>query len=222
MPGSQIDHLSYTVNEWCRPPYTDFLSAVFADPSVKTFVDIGANVGGVTYALDHLGHIHKLDKVISFEPDSDNFEFLTKLCNDVGARTHTKFINHQIGIYYGKTEMRVCGAGDGNVGGYFLDDDAITSTRPFTVHPYDKVFQLSEIEKYFDDETIDFVKIDIEGAELNILEHSSLLKNCKYMMLEWHYTPEDFDKFFAQHLESSYDLMIADRRNNQYLLKHKN
>ena len=222
MPGSQDEHMHYTTSEWMQPPYSDFLAVVFADPTVKNFVDIGANVGGVIHVLNNLSYLDRLDKVVCFEPDIDNFNYMNTHFEHIRNTKPVNVVCHNIGIYYGQTEMGVCGAGDNNVGGYFLADEKITSTRPFAVLPYEsKVFKLDEIEKYFVDESVDVVKIDIEGGELNILEHSVLLKNCKYMLLEWHFSCQEFDAFFDQHLAQYYNVLREDRVQNQYLLKHK-
>ena len=226
MPSSQQDHLIYTVNEWTKYPYTQMLKTVFDDKSVKTFVDIGANVGGVEVSFHHLGYLKQLDKVICFEPDGDNYHFLTNICNELkkDSNVNAEFVCYNFGIYYGKTESHVCGAGDNNVGGYFLADDKITTTRPFAVYEYDgKIFKLDEIEKYIDNEKgIDFVKIDIEGGELNLLENSVILREkCKYMLLEWHYSPEELYKFYELNLSSHYTIIIGDTHHNQYLLKNK-
>lgn len=220
MPTSQADHYVYTVTEWSKPPFTNYFQTIFSDPAVTHFVDIGANVGGVIDVLHRLGYTRRLKKLSCFEPDPDNFQFLTSVGNRIQKESGAEVVCYPFGIYYGKTEMVVCGAGDHNVGGYFLDDDAITSTRPFPVVPYDKVFQLDTLENHLET-PIDAIKIDIEGGELNILAHSTLLKHCKYMILEWHFTAEHFDRFFAEHLQDYYTILEHDGRANQYLLKSK-
>lgn len=225
LTSTQQGHLSYTLNEWIRSPFKDILALILNDDSVKHFVDIGGNVGGVELALTNLGLIHKLNKITIFEPDHDNFKFLTNICNNIKTQTglNLDFVYHNIGIYYGKTECQVCGAGDGNVGGYFLADERITTTRPFNVQEYDgKTFKLDEFENYFDNNAIiDCVKIDIEGGELNLLENSHLLRNnCKYIILEWHFTENDFNEFYNKNLQQ-YDVIMKDVYRNQYVLKNK-
>jgi len=220
MPTSQSDHYVYTVTEWSKPPFTNYLQTIFSDPSVTHFVDIGANVGGVIDVLHRLGYTRQLRTLSCFEPDPDNYQFLTKVVEKVHHESGVEVTCYPFGIYYGKTEMVVCGAGDNNVGGYFLADEAITSTRPFPVVPYEKTFRLDTLENHLKT-PIDAIKIDIEGGELNILAHSTLLKQCKYMLLEWHFTPEHFERFFAEHLQDYYSILSYDTHINQYLLKNK-
>jgi len=47
-----------------------------------------------------------------------------------------------------------------------------------------KTFELVELEK-LNLLNPDFIKIDIEGSEINLLKNSSLIKKAKYIYLEW-------------------------------------
>lgn len=49
-----------------------------------------------------------------------------------------------------------------------------------------KVFQLDTLENVAKDfELPNFIKIDIEGAEKNVLENSKIINNAKYLNVEW-------------------------------------
>ena len=220
MPRSQEEHYNYTLNEWTKSPFTNMLEIIFNDTSVKSFIDIGANVGGVTSALVKLNYIQKLNNIICFEPDSENFNYLINVCEKICIDyPNINIVCHNIGIYYGKTESQVCAGGNDNVGGYFVKDDTIS--RSFNNYTYeDKIFKLDEIEKYVD--CIDFAKMDIEGGEVNLLKYSSILKNCKYLLLEWHYSNDEFIKFFEENLSTNYIILLNYSQHSQYLLKNKN
>jgi hypothetical protein len=73
--------------------------------------------------------------------------------------------------------------------------------------------------KYIDFE-IDVVKIDIEGSEINVLENSTILKNSKFIILEWHFNPEYLFDFILKNL-SNFEI-IYDGGNTNYLLQNKN
>lgn len=50
------------------------------------------------------------------------------------------------------------------------------------------------------DEIPDFIKIDIEGSEKNILMNSKIIRRAKYIIVEWNHTNKCFYKFVKQYL----------------------
>lgn len=220
MPSNQSDHLEYTTNEWLKEPFTTILQMIFSNENITNFIDIGANVGGVVHSLDVLQYTSKINKIVCFEPDIDNYTYLTNVCENIKKSKDIDITCHNIGIFYGKNEAQVFGTGDGNVGGYFIHDDTINDIRTHPVIPYtDKIFHLDIIEKYIDFE-IDVVKIDIEGSEINVLENSTILKNSKFIILEWHFKTEYLFDFISKNL-SNFEI-IYDGGNTNYLLQNKN
>ena len=220
MPFTQSEHLDYTITEWCKEPFTILLETIFKNENNINFIDIGANVGGVIESLNKLNYLSKLKNIICFEPDNDNFNFLENVCKNIKNNNNNFNITcHNIGIFYGKTEAQVFGTGDNNVGGYFIDDDATNKERNYNIVPYNKTFYLDTIEKYIDFD-IDVVKIDIEGSEINVLENSTILKNSKFIILEWHFEINKFEDFLQKNLPN-FDI-IYDCNNNNFLLKNKN
>jgi len=218
MPSNQSEHLKYTVNEWCKEPFTKVLETIFANNNITNFIDIGANVGGVIQSLHQLNYLKNINKVICFEPDTDNFNFLVNTCENIKKTNNIEIKCHNFGIYYGKTEAQVYGTGDNNIGGYFIND--INVKRNYTIVPYsNKIFYLDVIEKYIDFD-IDVVKIDIEGSEINVLENSTILKNSKFIILEWHFEEDRLYLFLEKNL-SNFEV-IYDCKNSNYLLKNKN
>ena len=218
MPTTQSSHVEYTLNEWCRPPFTTMLETVFSDSSVQNFVDLGANVGGVIQSLEKLNYIPRLKKIVCFEPDADNFAFLQTASTAIQARHGIEITCHNFGIYYGKTEAQVCGTGDGNIGGYFVQDDTIP--RPVHAIPYDrKIFCLDTLEKHIDF-PIDILKIDIEGSEMNVAAHSSAMKNSKYIIFEWHFDHRLIHDFIKTHLPN-HDIIADYIQQQNYLLRRR-
>ena len=225
MPSTQSEHLEYTINEWCKEPFTTLLEAIFKNDNntntnnITNFIDIGANVGGVIESLNKLNYIKNLKNIVCFEPDNDNFNFLSNICENIKKNNNIDIKCHNIGIFYGKTEAYVCGTGDNNIGGYFINDENTNKERNYNIVKYDnKIFYLDIIEKYINFD-IDVVKIDIEGSELNVLEHSTIIKNSKYIILEWHFETNKLYDFLNNHLENF--TIIYDCNNSNYLLKNK-
>ena len=212
--------MEYTVTEWCREPFTTLLETIFKNENITNFIDIGANVGGVIESLNKLNYLSKLKNIICFEPDNDNFNFLSNICENIKKNNTIDIKCHNIGIFYGKTQSQVCGVGDNNIGGYFIDDENTNKERNYNIVQYNnKTFYLDVIEKYINFD-IDVVKIDIEGSEINVLENSTILKNSKYIILEWHFETEKFYDFIKKNLENFE--IIYDCKNTNYLLKNKN
>jgi hypothetical protein len=133
MPSSQKDHLEYTVTEWCKEPFTTLLETIFKNDNINNFIDIGANVGGVIESLNKLNYIKKLSNIVCFEPDNDNFNFLSNICENIKKYNDIDIQYHNIGIFYGKTQAQVCGTGDNNIGGYFIDDENINKERNYNI-----------------------------------------------------------------------------------------
>lgn len=71
------------------------------------------------------------------------------------------------------------------VGGFSIAADI--SCRKYI--EIDKTFSLVTLEELNLLEP-DFIKIDIEGAEKNLIENSTILKKAKYILLEWQDTEE--------------------------------
>jgi FkbM family methyltransferase len=223
MAVNQDGHLFYTVNEWCKEPFTTMLDIIFSDENVNNFIDIGANVGGIIYSLNYFNYLKKLKKIVCFEPDNDNYNYLINICENIKKTNDIEIKCHKYGIYYGKTESKVYGVGDGNIGGYFIFDDNQKYRNVPIVEHNEKIFNLDAIEKFVDFE-IDIVKIDIEGSEINVLENSTIIKNSKYIILEWHYNKESFLNFIEINLSNFdiiFDCSIYDSENINYLLKNK-
>lgn len=215
MTSSQPGHFDYTLNEWTNEHFRKMLSIIFSDESVKNFIDLGANTGGVIKVLEHLGYVKKLDKIVCFEPDLANFNFLVNICNNIECEV----ICNNIGIYYGQTEACVWGGGDGNVGGYFINTGRSMGGGNFVQYP-GKVFKLDTAEKYIDFD-IDVLKIDVEGAEINIFENSTILKTAKYIILEWHFEVDEVPVFVKTNLENFDIIHSCVPHNHNFLLKNR-
>ena len=128
-------------------------------------IDCGANIG---MSILYYKRIYPEAQIIGFEPDPKIFKILQqnlRLCNNDQIKVINKAVWHE------QTSIN------------FLPDEAdggkITEEGQLTV----KAVRLSD----YLSESIDFLKIDIEGAEHDVLPSiSNKLKNVKFLFLEVH------------------------------------
>jgi FkbM family methyltransferase len=187
--NTQEQHWIYTTEEWSSGYYFRDIFNILKDHKIETFIDIGANTGALAHLI--LDKIPTIKKGYLFEPQKDNFNFLFKKCKDKKELTCLN-----CGIYYGKSYSIPFRYGsDKNIGGYTIHENEKNVTAK-AYEPDDQFFQLFELE-FFNFPIIDFVKIDIEGAEYNLIENSSLLKKVKFIDIELH---NGFDEnYFKTH-----------------------
>lgn len=194
------DHFKYTVDEWKNEHFTKITDAL--PKKLKVVYDVGANVGGWAHVMQEK-YDNKLD-IFCFEPVQANFEMLmSKDLNITGV---------QYGIFYGARESHVCSRGDNNCGGIFVEQ--IEAGDPIVKS--DEIIQLRTFEE-LELPKPDLMKFDVEGAEENILEHSALVKETPWIIIEWHPQYKNPYDFFKTHLPNH--TVVVDLLNIQFLLK---
>lgn len=52
----------------------------------------------------------------------------------------------------------------------------------------------------FNFEKPDLIKMDVEGSEINIIEHSEIVKKCRNLIIEWHDENINYEDFFKKYL----------------------
>lgn len=199
MPGVN-EHFQYTVEEWKNQHFSKITNAL--PKKLKVVYDVGANVGGWAHIMQEK-YDNKL-KMICFEPVKENFDMLmSKNLNITGM---------PYGIFYGATESYVCSRGGGNCGAFFVEH--IDAGDPIVKS--DEVIQLRTFEE-LNLPKPDLMKFDVEGAEENILEYSTLVKETPWIIIEWHPQYKDPYVFFKKHLPRH--TVVVDLENVQFLLK---
>jgi FkbM family methyltransferase len=190
-----FSNLANGIAEWnstFRAKTFDFLK----DKNIKTVADVGANFGVFTDKC--LAELPELTTIDSFEPDPTNFEIL-----EHNLLYSTKTFLHSVGIFYGAEEGRVLGIGDNSPGGYMFAPVDVVHHGQWTggLSLYDgKTFKMTTLEKVFD-KPLDLLKIDVEGSEYNIVENSTILKECRYLIIEFHnHLGEYVQEFIGKHL----------------------
>lgn len=171
MPSTRPEHFRHTYDEWTSTHmrYMYFVE-LFIEKKIRTYVDLGANTGGVCAAL--LQRVPTLEKAFLFEPQIDNYNFMFELFKD-----DSRINLYQTGIYYGVTEIPLNRCDD-NVGGYTILQDP-------GFFPTGDIMKCARLED-FDFGKVDFIKIDVEGSELNIIDNSTLLREIDFIEIELH------------------------------------
>lgn len=180
MPNSPQEHFEYTLQEWKSHQFNEIVKNL--PENIDVVYDIGANAGGFTEVMKQL---FPNGKFYCFEPIEETFEYLKK------KLPYAKCF--QVGIYYGATESKAVWRGS-NIGSYFVEQIDAGNDVIIT----DKIMKLREMES-FDIDIPDLIKLDIEGAEENIIEFSKMIKQTPYLIIEWHPNKDPY-KFFEKHL----------------------
>ena len=123
-----------------------------------TVVDIGANIGYYTLLLSHL--VGPTGRVIAFEPDPLNYELLSYNVAQNGC-ANVELHNLAVSNTAGTLPLYQC---DKNFGMHRIYDSMCCSEEYVSINAI-------VLDDFLDDElTIDFIKMDIEGAEYLALQ----------------------------------------------------
>jgi len=159
-----------------------FLDRVYDVPGVnladcKSILDIGANMG--VFALYAADRAPRAD-IHCFEPSSKNSAILQKniFDNKVRAKLYLLAVAPTCGTGYLSLTGTAQEYSLGAIG---------PSTEQVECVDLRKVFELTAVENF------DFVKIDIEGAERDIINQCPdvLLSRIRALSLEWHHSWEE-------------------------------
>jgi len=158
----------------------------------RTFVDIGAHIGTYTVRAPKL--MRGSPVILAFEPYRSNFSLLKKNMelNYTRIPCSVEIFNLALGSYDGYVSLYGPQGPDPGFSGHL-------STNPeFIKRAVDarkicdvKVARLDGLPRVSQLETIDFMKIDVEGAELGILEGAKgILMRVKNVLVETIYPDE--------------------------------
>lgn len=150
-------------------------------------LDLGANIGVFAHRAIQRG----ASKVICFEPMSNTFNCLVRNL-DSRCIAHKNAVGGD-----NKIETFTIHTSHNNTGGATtLAQDKLMDTHS-EIHS-EKVFVvgINEVFKAYDN-TIDFMKIDIEGGEVEVLESitDENLQSIRCLAAEFHKTYEEFEDF---------------------------
>jgi len=123
-------------------------------------IDVGANIGYYTLLFSRL--TENFGKVFGFEPEPNNFELLRK---NVKINNYKNIILEEKAVSKNHGRINLHLAKNGIVGHRIYDSDNSSGSIDVEMISLDNYFsKLNLIEK------INFIKIDVEGAELGVFQ----------------------------------------------------
>ena len=167
-----------------------------SDKKAPLIIDCGANIG---LSVIYFKRLFPNAKVIAFEPDKKIFDYL-KFNIDSFDFTDVKLINK--GLWKEETTLRFFseGADGGRIA--LENDENIVE------------IQTVKLSEYLKNEKVDFLKIDIEGAETDVLiESEKYLKNVDKIFIEYH-------SFINKRQTLSIILGILEKSGFRYYIEH--
>ena len=168
MPSTLKEHITYTRNEWSKG-YYEMIIKFLKDKKIESFIDLGGCVGEVSLIL--LEEIDTIKKCYIVEPVKENYDFI---CDRFSDKENVEV--HNSAIYYGFENISMGQMStDVNVGGWsFSDKHSLLKETSIST------MTLEELP------LCDFIKIDIEGSEVNLINNSTSILDFKYIALEVH------------------------------------
>lgn len=161
-------HINHTRKEVTEDPYFIALLSYLKQKRISSYVDIGANVGEFSNIL--FESLPTLKDAYLIEPEERNFNFLKS-----HIKNESKLYKVAIGYNF---NSGVLVEDTNNAGGHRLAEIFYTDSNFFKV----EVKTLEELEL----PVVDFVKIDIEGGEFNVIENSTYLQQVRFLDVEFH------------------------------------
>lgn len=191
---SLLGHVIYTNNELLHGTFYQTMFDVLESEQIKTVLDVGGCTGEFSKIM--MEKIPSIEKCIIIEPLTRNYHFIKyRFCNENKIKVLKQC------IFYGKEEIHLF-AEDGNVGG--AQQSSYVNAE---------IIKTSSLE---DLPICDFIKIDVESAEWNIIENSTNLDKFKFIQIEFH----DFGEFCRKDDWNSF--IEKNLPNHEILLDGKN
>jgi FkbM family methyltransferase len=167
MPATREEHVVYTRNELNNYQYYIDVINELKKHTIKSYLDIGANVGELCNYLFEV--LPSLKTAHLIEPENDNFNFMVSNIKEKDIKTY------HFAIGYGYKNAKLENHWSGNVGGFLLTESN-SGISNVTIKT------LEELSLPI----VDLVKIDVEGAEYNIIENSKYLQEVEWIEIEFH------------------------------------
>jgi FkbM family methyltransferase len=154
-----------------------------------TVVDVGANIGYFTLLMAN--RVGPQGKVIAFEPLAENFRILKE---NIKLNGHTNVVAENCALMSRTERIELRSATPGAitwVASVRIDEKSAVESQSVEAVTLDEYVELNGIAK------IDFLKIDVEGAEASVLEGATnvLERDRPTLLIEMH----ELDRFKDQH-----------------------
>lgn len=155
------DSLCLSINGVYEPLQTELVKREISKGDVV--LDIGANIGYYTLIFAKL--VGEGGRVFAFEPDQDNFALLKKNV-EINGYQNVTLVQKAVSNEVGNIRLYLC---EENKGMHRIYESRYCSQSIET--------ESTRLDDYFQDYNgkIDFIKLDIEGAEFSAIQGMSLL-----------------------------------------------
>jgi FkbM family methyltransferase len=171
----------YTLNEWQSHPFYQNVIDILKKNNIEYMIDLGACLGDVSNII--MEQVPTIKKIVLIEALKSNFDHLITNVRKQGV--HIEYYNSC--IFYGQDYVNM-GTQNSNIGGFAAHYGQIANdNNDQVIHN----MRTSTLEQLISDTNIDFVKVDIEGAEGNVLENSNMLQHAKFIQIEFHHHLQD-------------------------------
>jgi FkbM family methyltransferase len=162
--GNQLRVLGIAKEQMYLPPHNAlmsfvgtpyFESGILKPEKNEIFVDAGCYNGSTS--LEFIEWNKNYKKIVAFEPGEENF----KMCQDAFKKQDDLRVElRNTGLWSENTELHFQNSGDNGTGGHLEDAG-------------EEVVKVESLDSVLNGEKITFLKMDIEGAEMNALKGAS-------------------------------------------------
>lgn len=174
-----LDSLNLSIYEKYEPRLLEVIEKEIKPGEIV--VDLGANIGYYTLIFARL--VGEKGKVYAFEPDPENFALLKKNV-EINGYKNVILVQKAISNQTGKTRL-------------YLSDENVGDHQIFDSKYGRKSIEIETVtlDEYFKDEAVDFVKIDIQGAEQAALEGATKFLQNKKLKIITEFCPKLLNLF---------------------------
>ncbi len=165
----------HTTDKWClKKVFVDREYAIDFSEQPKLIIDAGANVG---YASVFFANRYPNAKVLAIEPESENFALLSR-----NAEPYGNIVPIHAALWHSPEQVAISDPGKGAWGFRTSARSGVRETVEFA-----QGVTVQQIIEEYGVSQIDLLKIDIEGSEKQVFEHSvDWIERVQVIVIELH------------------------------------
>lgn len=204
--GEDLLSDSLLISKEYEPVETKIIKGLIKEGDVV--IDAGANIGYYTVLMSRA--VGSTGKVYAFEPGKECFDLLKRNVEENGCK-NVCLINKALSDKEGNIKFYI--NEKDKASSSLLEEAKHLGTTEWNAEHTEVVVKGTTLDKEVIKE-VDFMKMDIEGAELNaLLGGESLLKTCKRMVIEVPEDRRDFEDIKQLLIENKYKIERLDEGN---------
>jgi FkbM family methyltransferase len=184
-PGYTVQFLNYTARINDGPNFYNLYKDIFvhrfyhfeAQRPNPLIIDGGSNIG---MSILYFKHVYPQARIIGFEPDPGIFPYLEQNM-EANRLTDVRVVRAALAGQEGALTF----FSDGKYGSYLAGDSTAAVPENWTKHEVPCI----RLRDYLTD-PVDFLKLNIEGAEWDVLADSEpMLRQIREIVIEYHHLP---------------------------------